>query len=661
MAFSVSPSVIVREVDASASVPAIATPPAAMAGVFRWGPVGEVVLVSSENELVSRFGTPNADNYETFFVGADYLSYANALYVARVDNGAVTASSTDIQRDVNGAIVAGYTTYGAFDAKYPGKLGNSLEIAYVKGSSFTNAEYAVGEISATRISGNTVLQATSQTIDFNAATVAFEVVPADEITTIESGDIITIGNDSVGYQEIVVNTVTKESRDSVGDPTANTVLTTAIHHTLSLGGKYLLAETSLNKLSITRKWAYGNLFGKAPAAANYHIAVLDKDGEISGTAGSVLELYSDVSISPTAKLPSGKTNYYKEAIEQESSWVKVANTAHFEASSQASTYERLGTNLGVSGNTSITSSNVGTDGRSESLATLADLAPGYDLFKASNEIDVSFVLGGKSDDTGNLGTYLISNIAEYRKDAIAFISPAKSDVVDESKAEAKLANIIAFKNGLPSSSYSVVDSGYKYRYDRYNDVYRYTPLNGDIAGLASRVEPFESPAGFRKGVIKNVVKLAFNPNKAQRDQLYSNEVNPVMAQSGRGVVLFGDKTGLGGNSAFDSINVRRLFISVEKAIANAAESFLFELNDEFTQAQFKGIVEPFLRDIQGKRGIVDFRVVSDTTVNTPSVIDSGKFRANIFIKPARSINVIELTFVATRSGVEFEEIVGSLT
>jgi phage tail sheath protein FI len=198
------------------------------------------------------------------------------------------------------------------------------------------------------------------------------------------------------------------------------------------------------------------------------------------------------------------------------------------------------------------------------------------------------------------------------------------------------------------------------RYDRYNDVYRYTPLNGDIAGLASRVEPFESPAGFRKGVIKNVVKLAFNPNKSQRDQLYSNEVNPVMSQVGQGIVLFGDKTGFGQNSAFDSLNVRRLFIAVEKAIANAAESFLFELNDEFTQAQFKGIVEPFLRDIQGKRGIVDFRVVSDETVNTPAVIDQGKFRANIFIKPARSINVIELTFVATRSGVEFEEIVGSL-
>ena len=365
---------------------------------------------------------------------------------------------------------------------------------------------------------------------------------------------------------------------------------------------------------------------------------------LTDAKGMVSYTLADVSTSTTAKLSDGTTNYYKDVVTAGSSWVKVANTTHFEA--QTLKYETLAN---------------GTAGTTESATGLGALAAGYDLFKSANEIDVSFVLGGKSDDTGNLGTYLISNIAEYRKDAIAFISPAKSDVVDESKAEAKLANIIAFKNGLPSSSYSVVDSGYKYRYDRYNDVYRYTPLNGDIAGLASRVEPFESPAGFRKGVIKNVVKLAFNPNKSQRDQLYSNEVNPVMSQVGQGIVLFGDKTGFGQNSAFDSLNVRRLFIAVEKAIANAAESFLFELNDEFTQAQFKGIVEPFLRDIQGKRGIVDFRVVSDTTVNTPSVIDSGKFRANIFIKPARSINVIELTFVATRSGVEFEEIVGSLT
>jgi phage tail sheath protein FI len=205
-----------------------------------------------------------------------------------------------------------------------------------------------------------------------------------------------------------------------------------------------------------------------------------------------------------------------------------------------------------------------------------------------------------------------------------------------------------------------MDSGYKYRYDKYNDTYRWTPLNGDMAGLASRVDPWESPAGYRKGVIKNVVKLAYNPNKSHRDQLYSADVNPVMAQVGQGIVLFGDTTGYGLPSAFDRLNVRRLFIAIEKSIATAAESFLFELNDEFTQTQFKNIVDPFLRDIQGRRGITDFRVVSDSTVNTPEVIDQNKFRASIFVKPARSINVIELTFVATRTGIEFDEIVGQI-
>ena len=642
MAFSVSPSVIVREVDASASVPAIATPPAAIAGVFRWGPVGEAVLVSSENELVSRFGTPDDDNYETFFVAADYLSYANALWVARADNGAVTATADSRTYNANNVVTGG--TAGSFDALYAGELGNSLEVAYVKESNFESSVAALAIIPETRITGVGDTLEIKQTIAFNASNTQFEVAPANRITTADVGDIFVIGNDSVGYQELSVTTITEEWRDSVGDVTANTSLITAYAYDVTFGGSYLLAESALQNLTITRKWAYANLFGgKKPATGNYHIAVLDEDGAITGTAGSAIEIYSDVSTTVGTKLSSGKTNYYKEVIDQESGWVKVANTAHF--ASQTSQYESLAS---------------GTAGRTESLATLADLAAGYDLFKSANEIDVSFVLGGKSDDAGNLGTYLISNIADYRKDAIAFISPAKSDVVDESKTEKMLANVIAFRNSLPTSSYSVIDSGYKYRYDRYNDVYRYTPLNGDIAGLASRVEPFESPAGFRKGVIKNVVKLAFNPNKSQRDQLYSNEVNPVMAQVGQGIVLFGDKTGFGQNSAFDSLNVRRLFIAVEKAIANAAQSFLFELNDEFTQAQFKGIVEPFLRDIQGKRGIVDFRVVSDETVNTPAVIDQGKFRANIFIKPARSINVIELTFVATRSGVEFEEIVGSL-
>lgn len=667
MAFSVSPSVIVREVDASAAVPAIATPPAAIAGVFRWGPVGETILVSSENQLVDRFGKPNNDNYETFFVAADYLSYANALYVARVDNGAIKASSSEKQLHANGDINDSLTDYGAFDALYPGTLGNSLEVGYVESSSFEDSVVAVSDIAASRLTGNTQI---GQTIAFNANSIVFEVLPGDALaaTTFAANDIVTIGNDSVGYQDIPVSAFTEVTLDSAGSATSNTSLIASHEYTIALSSNYKLAETALDKLSLERKWKYASSFGKAPQTSNYHVIVTDKGGDITGEAGAILELYEDVSVSPTARLADGSSNYVYDVITNKSSWVALANTEHFANTTiSTSTYERLGAtgakvtaNNADANNAVVVSVAAGTDGTSESTTSLGALAGGYDLFKAANEIDVSFVLQGKGDNSGNLANYIISNITDYRKDCVAFISPSKEAVVDENKTNAKLTNVIAYRNALQNSSYSFMDSGYKYRYDKYNDVYRYVPLNGDTAGLASRVEPFESPAGFRKGVIKNVVKLAFNPNKAHRDQLYSKDINPVMSQVGQGIVLFGDKTGLGLPSAFDRLNVRRLFISVEKAIANAAQTFLFELNDEFSQTQFKNIVEPFLREIQGRRGIIDFRVISDATVNTPAVVDQGKFKANIFIKPARSINVIELTFVATRSGIEFEEIVGSI-
>jgi phage tail sheath protein FI len=638
MAFSVSPSVIVREVDASAAVPAIATPPAAMAGVFRWGPVGETILVSSENELISRFGKPSDNNYETFFTAADYLAYSNALWLVRVNNGAETASASN-KTNANTAL----WTHGAFDALYPGAIGNSLEVAYVKGSRFEETLVEVGDISSSKLTGNTQID---QTIAFNASSTTFELLPADRITVanVAVGDILTLGNDSVGYQEVSITSIAETALDSNGDETANSATLAAYSYTIGFSPSYRLAATDLNTMSFTRKWKYASLFGKAPQANNYHIAVIDGDGTIVGEADGTIEIFADVSTSNTATLSDGTSNYYVDVIANRSSWVQVANTAYFEAAT--SEYETLAR---------------GTDGDSESATTLGPLAAGYDLFKSANEIDVAFILQGKGDQAATLANYIISNIADYRRDAVAFLSPSKADVVDENKTNTQLANVIAYRNKLQNSSYWFMDSGYKYRYDKYNDKYRWVPLNGDIAGLASRVEPFESPAGFRKGVIKNVVKLAFNPNKTQRDQLYSADVNPVMSQVGQGIVLFGDKTGLGLTSAFDRLNVRRLFIAVEKAIANAAQSFLFELNDEFSQTQFRNIVEPFLREIQGRRGIIDFRVISDSTVNTPAIVDQGKFRANIFIKPARSINVIELTFVATRTGIEFEEIVGSIT
>ena len=638
MAFSVSPSVIVREVDASQAVPGIATPPAAIAGIFKWGPTNDPILITSENDLVDRFGKPTDSNYETFFTAADYLSYSSALYVVRADDGSVIASATDTT-DVDPE----NHVFAAFEAKYPGALGNTIEVDWSTSTAYQSTIADVGQIPTNAISNNAV----SQTIDFNTNTVTWEFANTFAEAVITTGDVLVIGNVSVGYQELVVaSSSTVDIEQTFG--TGNTAVTVAIGYaqTINFASRYTLAETALNKVSVVKKWQYGTTFGKAPMAGHIHVAVIDKDGTITGAPNTILEAFENLSTTEGSVNPQGASNYYNTVIENKSSWVKVANTSII-GTGNASTnqYERF---IG------------GTDATTETTATLGSLAFAWDELKNTNEIDISFILQGKGDDNGVRANYIVANVADYRKDCVAFLSPSKEAVVDELKTNSKLENAITYRNKIQNSSYWFMDSGYKYRYDKYNDKYRWTPLNGDMAGLSSRVDPWESPAGYRKGIIKNIVKLAFNPSKPQRDQLYSADVNPVMSQTGRGIVLFGDKTGLGLSSAFDRINVRRLFISVEKAIATAAESFLFEFNDDFTQTQFKNIVDPFLRDIQGRRGIIDYRVVSDSTVNTPEVIDQNKFRASIFIKPARSINVIELTFVATRTGVEFDEIVGQI-
>ena len=644
MAFSVSPSVIVREVDASQAVPAITTPPAAMVGVFRWGPTNEPLLISSENQLVDRFGAPDDNNYETFFTASDYLSYSNALYVVRADDGSTEADSTNIVLDEND-LPTDASVYGAFKAKYKGVLGNSLQVAWVSSTGFENAYAAVADIPTNKVSNSSI----DQVISFNAANVSFETANTNNLADLATGDVLSIGNESIGYQDVYVSTFTETPLTVTENPGANNELTytVAYQYDIEFSNKYTLAETDLAKLSLTKKWQHGATFSRKPDVGNIHVAVIDQDGVISGTKGFMLEKFENISTTVGAVSPQGTTNYYGTVIENFSSWVSVANTTVIGTADTAVTaYETMS---GASATVT------------ETTATLAQLGFALDTLRSANEIDIAFVLQGKGDDMATRANYIVSNICETRKDCVAFLSPSKEAVVDELKMNAKLTNAIAYRNKVQNSSYMFMDSGYKYRYDKYNDTYRWTPLNGDMAGLAARVEPWESPAGFRKGVIKNVVKLAFNPNKTMRDLLYGSDINPVMSQVGQGIVLFGDKTGLGLTSAFDRLNVRRLFIAVEKSIATAAQSFLFELNDEFTQTQFKNIVDPFLRDIQGRRGIIDYRVISDSTVNTPEVIDQNKFRASIFIKPARSINVIELTFVATRTGIEFDEIVGQLT
>jgi phage tail sheath protein FI len=409
-------------------------------------------------------------------------------------------------------------------------------------------------------------------------------------------------------------------------------------------------------------WAFADQFDSAPATSEWagdrnssndelHIIVLDSNGAISGVAGTILEKYPFVSKASDAKNSDGSSNYYKEAINTRSKYLwwgghLAANWGT--AATGAVAYASM--------NAALTST---LSGGVDNLATAGNINSSYDLFANADAVDISLIMSGETTGT-TIPNHLIS-IAETRKDCLVFVSPEFSDVVDNSGNEA--TDIATTADSYTKSSFAVMDSGWKYQYDKYNDVYRWIPLNGDIAGLCVRTDnerdPWFSPAGLNRGIIKNVVRLAWNPNQAERDLLYKKGVNSVVTFPGEGTILYGDKTLLNRPSAFDRINVRRLFIVLEKSIAKAARSSLFEFNDEFTRAAFVNLVEPYLRNVQGRRGIFDFRVVCDSTNNTGEVIDQNQFVGDIYIKPARSINYIQLNFVAVRTGVNFYEIVGS--
>jgi hypothetical protein len=397
---------------------------------------------------------------------------------------------------------------------------------------------------------------------------------------------------------------------------------------------------------------------KGGANDEVHIVVVDEDGLWSGTAGTILEKYSFLSKASDAKDDFGNSNYYKNVVSTKSQyvwWVSHPAAANLSSGTAWGTAANASSFKTTTANIEFSLSN-GMDGSVGS----SQITSGWDLFKNPESIDVSLLVTGTGNST--IATYVITNVAETRKDCVAFVSPTKASVVDNAGSEASAA--VTYRDSLTSSSYAVIDSGYKYQYDKYNDVYRWIPLNGDIAGLCVRTDserdPWFSPGGMNRGQIKNVIKLAWNPTKTERDTLYQKGVNPVVSFPGEGTVLYGDKTMLTKPSAFDRINVRRLFITLEKAISRAARFSLFEFNDQFTRAQFVALVEPYLRDVQGRRGITDFRVVCDDTNNTAEVIDRNEFVGDIYIKPARSINFIQLNFVAVRTGVSFNEVVGSV-
>ena len=666
MAFQVSPGVLVTEKDLTNIIPAVSTTSGAIVITAEKGPVDEITTISSEKELADNFGKPNNNNFEEWFTAANFLGYGNNLKVVRPITGLVNAVSTgtavliknttdylDTYYSTSGA--GQITNIGTWAAREAGTLGNSLKISLCSNSTAFGPHSQSGTL-----------------VNDNAAAIGDTTITMDDGSLFQVGDILEFGD---------ATSVPSAS----GAPSGFYYKVTAIStHVLTIarfnsatgktetgGLRHAIADDA----KVLRHWEYYFQFSGPPTTTDdtlaaggsldeMHIVVVDEDGTITGNAGEILETFEGVSQAFDAKNSTGASNYYPQVIYQQSNfiyWIDHISTLSDGVTKVGTTFDNTVGDAFVVSNTSLTG---GTD---DYVATNGEIATAYEKFNDTDNVDISLLMCGPSntsaDATGDTKATAVMDIATARKDCVAFISPARADVVGVSNAITQTQNVVGFADGLPSTSYAVIDSGYKYMYDKYNDVYRFVPLNGDTAGLCARTDSIAdawfSPGGFNRGQVRGAVKLAFNPNQTQRDELYKARINPVVSFPGQGTVLFGDKTAQAKPSAFDRINVRRLFIVLEKAIATAAKFQLFEFNDEFTRAQFRNLVEPFIRDVQGRRGITDFAVVCDDTNNTGDVIDRNEFRADIFIKPARSINFIQLNFIATRTGVAFSEVAGA--
>jgi hypothetical protein len=641
MATLLSPGINVSEIDLSTVVPSGATSIGAFAGPFVWGPANDIKLISNETRLVNTFGKPNDNVAPYWFSAANFLAYSNNLKVVRTlptgANNAVETSTITIPNEndyINTHSGGATTTKGSWAAKWPGEIGNTLRVSVCPNAN-----------------------AFSQNLTLAAASVTAGNVNTSNLTVVTSSsanlaNLVSIG-DLVSFTDGTTSTAYIEVASISG---ADIVLTSVPDVGLSAGSP---------AFHINRRWKHFGSFTDAPGTSNYatkkggskdemHIVVVDVKGDFTGTANSVLETFGFVSKASDATNFDGTSNYYKNVINNRSQyiwWLKhlsnATNWGNTATTTFAETYA-INNYVRLQG---------GADGTLTASGLNSPIITSYDLFGNSDTENVDLFISGPA--TSTVATSLIA-LVDSRKDSVLFLSPEKDDVVENLGDE--VDDVLAYRASLSSTSYAVMDCGWKYQYDKYNDVYRWVPLNGDIAGINARTDlerdPWFSPAGPNRGLVKNVIKLAWNPDKAERDSLYLKGVNPVVTFPGEGTMLYGDKTLQSRPSAFDRINVRRLFIVIEKTIARAARSSLFEFNDQFTRSQFVALIEPYLRDVQGRRGITDFRVVCNDTNNTPEVIDRNEFVGDIYIKPARSINFIQLNFVAVRSSVVFDEIVG---
>jgi len=710
-----SPGVLVREVDLTVGrADNVLDNIGAIAGPFAIGPVDEAIDVTTEQELINTFGKPLSTDaqYEYWMSASSFLSYGGILKVARTD-GSTLNNANSTRAGVSSSVlkIKNYDDYNAnysddtvtwgIAAKNPGSWSNNLKVCIIDDKA--DQTLSVGSTSGISVGFGVTTTLTNQVIAGSGSTSSFTgylkgIVTGIGATTIDVKIVSRVS--SVGVETSITYSQRDQSSSFRPGNTVSVINASGVGiATTTLGS----AETDAvdwydqQTLGLVNSTVYWNSIAPKPISSNYslsrqgkndgiHVAVIDDTGSVTGIQGNLLEkhLFLSKASDTISAENSPQKVFWKDYLALNSAYIYAGDNPSdgsdgFVAASgfssgftgittAAGTWNRdaQGVTFNVIGNTSYTlTGGVDYSASNGMTATLGDLITSYNLFSNRDEVQVDYLICGpglanKSESQAK-ANQLIS-IAESRKDCVAVVSPHRADVVDVTNTTTQTNNVIALFVPFSSSSYAVFDSGYKYTYDRFNNKFRYIPCNADVAGLMVRTSilayPWFSPAGQQRGVLNNAIKLAYNPSKAQRDQLYPVRVNSIVNQPGTGILLFGDKTALGYASAFDRINVRRLFLTVEQALQKSAEAQLFELNDQITRANFVNIVEPYLRDVQAKRGLYGFLVICDETNNTPDVIDNNEFRADIFLKPAKSINYVTLTFVATRTGVSFEEVAG---
>lgn len=622
----ISPGIKITESDLVSSSQAVSSTSGAFSGQFRWGPIDQAVQVSNETELVNEFGKPNATNVVDFLSAANFLGYTNSLFVVRAANTALNATAeattgsntagtgTSIKNEDVFINTASFNV-GPWAGRYSGALGNALKVSLCpSANAFSNT-----------LTGTYTVTAGSSTVTGSGTAANTEM---------QVGDILVLG----------------------GRATKVTAITNAT--SLTLESAHL---TGASGATGTRRWEFFGEFDSAPGTSTagttasalrdeLHIVVVDKTGDISGTAGTVLEKYAYLSKGSDAKADSGGSNYYPTVINDRSNWIWWTD------------HDNAGTNWGNTlSSTTFTAVNTpkaytlagGSDGNA---LTDGDRSTAYVLLANKQEIPASIIVTGQA--TATVANRIIADVAEVRKDVIVCVSPIRTAVVNNAGSEA--ASILSWADTVTRSTYAIADSGWKYQYDKYNDAYVYVPLNADTAGCMARNdsvrEPWLSPAGFNNGRIQNLVRLAFNPNQADRDTLYKAAINPIITQVGQGTVLFGDKTFTLKNTSMNRVNVRRLFIELQKTIGQSADNVLFDQNDATTRDGFVSLVVPYLRSVQSRRGITAFRVVCDESNNPEDVVNANEFVCDIFVQPIRSVNFIQLNFVSVRGNATFAEI-----